>query len=352
MSQDGANWIMALYAFQLLTGNNLMCNQIKSATANKYCRDVAKFLLRFRDDDPRKIRGSDNLCPQLKRVLDSALKWENVKDKREPLTIKMIQARDVTALPMDCLASAIHDWCVIGLHGGFRGSEWCQMKDAKNKQLGHSQQTKFPRPYRGRKKPRFQPLAFCLCDLKFVDVHNKTIKVTRKNFDQQKQRINHIFQRYKEQKNGDDGETKRVTRNDTIPDICPVRAWIRVVERFFRCYPASPFDQPLAIHKLDDQYFHIFEHEVNTEFQLMAQLAYDLDPNDAEDKVSLRRFTTHSLRVGACVILHAKNCSPADIKRILRWRSDSYLDYLRDLHFVAARQNEALINAFNNPDLF
>ena len=44
----------------------------------------------------------------------------------------------------------------------------------------------------------------------------------------------------------------------------------------------------------------------------------------------LARYTTHSIRVGACVLLHETSQTPDFIKAHLRWRSDAYLMYLRN----------------------
>ncbi len=53
------NWQMALYAAHLATGSTLLCKAIKSATITKYLIDVAKFLSRFSDRDPRREAQTD-----------------------------------------------------------------------------------------------------------------------------------------------------------------------------------------------------------------------------------------------------------------------------------------------------
>ena len=54
-------------------------------------------------------------------------------------------------------------------------------------------------------------------------------------------------------------------------------------------------------------------------------------------KKELSAFTSHSLRVGACVLLHAQNVSAEDIKFCLRWRSDTFRMYLRIILTLAER---------------
>ena len=56
----------------------------------------------------------------------------------------------------------------------------------------------------------------------------------------------------------------------------------------------------------------------------------------------LVRFSTHSLRIGACVLLHTNENSPDYIKLYLRWRSDYYKDYLRDVTVLAVAHADAI----------
>ena len=59
----------------------------------------------------------------------------------------------------------------------------------------------------------------------------------------------------------------------------------------------------------------------------------------------ITRFTSHSIRVGACVLLHGQNQSSEDIKFRLRWRSDSFRMYLRNIIQLAERHRDAIRNA-------
>ena len=52
---------------------------------------------------------------------------------------------------------------------------------------------------------------------------------------------------------------------------------------------------------------------------------------DIKDKKELSKFTAYSVRVGACVNLHSQGESGENIKFRLRWRSDSFMMYLRNI---------------------
>jgi len=43
------------------------------------------------------------------------------------------------------------------------------------------------------------------------------------------------------------------------------------------------------------------------------------------------QFTSHLIRVGACVALHVANITSLNIQHALHWRSDSFWNYLRNL---------------------
>ena len=63
------------------------------------------------------------------------------------------------------------------------------------------------------------------------------------------------------------------------------------------------------------------------------------------NKEYLAKFSAHSIRVCACVLLHAQNISTEDIKFRLRWRSDSFRMYLRNIVQLAERHRDAIANA-------
>jgi len=70
--------------------------------------------------------------------------------------------------------------------------------------------------------------------------------------------------------------------------------------------------------------------------------------HDAED---IRKWGVHSLRVGACVTLHAMGFSTLDIQWVLRWRSTAFMVYLRNVAILGIRHNAALDRAAAQPFL-
>ena len=72
------------------------------------------------------------------------------------------------------------------------------------------------------------------------------------------------------------------------------------------------------------------------------------DLGASNHNVNVEKHLRHSIRVGACVLLHAANSVPETIKFRLRWRSDAYRMYLRDTTQLAHAHNMAVTYA--DPD--
>ena len=79
----------------------------------------------------------------------------------------------------------------------------------------------------------------------------------------------------------------------------------------------------------------------------VASKTFHLHPTN--DRDALRLWSSHSLRVGACVLLHAMGFPPQDIKWLLRWMSDAFMAYLRNTAVLSQRQNQALDKAAAMP---
>ena len=98
-----------------------------------------------------------------------------------------------------------------------------------------------------------------------------------------------------------------------------------------------PPSLPIAVffnHTGHSQY--IDDKHVEQLLRTLASQVYNITNNQ-----DLSRFTCHSIRVGACVLLHEANSNSDFIKFRLRWNSDSYLMYLRNTPKLAQQHNTA-----------
>ncbi len=119
-----------------------------------------------------------------------------------------------------------------------------------------------------------------------------------------------------------------------------MRPMYRILERFVRLRGTSAMDNPLSIYRHSrGRILPINNVDIRTVMRRLAADVYHLDL--AKDKEKLRLWSSHSLRVGACVILHSMGFDAPQIKHLLRWRSDAFMDYLRNSPVLSNRQREA-----------
>jgi hypothetical protein len=334
-SIERCNWQLALYTVHLATGNALACRSVKAATITKYLLSIAKFCARRNPRDPRKAEQTDQgNAKNIQGVLDELKRWENVPDRREPFTIEMLDY--LTALlqdnpdlyDQDSFLAVMVDYAGAGLYDGFRLSEWAQPNahaTVNNPQLN----------FRG------DPMAFCLGDVRFLSDDKISIPHLRIiKLDPRSPVVGRDFVRYRTQKNGENGEERQHTRNPNTSAPCHITSMMRVVQRFDRLVGLR-HNVPLSVYRhTDGTVRNITASIVESTFRMAAAQVYKLDPvNDSEH---LRKWSAHSLRVGACVILHGMGFTNTQIKFLLRWKSDAFFVYLRNIAGLAHQQNQAL----------
>ena len=134
------------------------------------------------------------------------------------------------------------------------------------------------------------------------------------------------------QKNGDNGQELTEAANHTDPQLFCVRTAQRVKQRAARLGlegqdPASAYRANKGSRKAS--FFH--SGMIKTLLRNMAKRTYHSADLGADNLL----FTGHSFRVGAAVLLHAGGADGKDIQTRLRWKSDTFLMYLRDVPQIA-----------------
>jgi len=327
-SQEDRNMVMACYAVVLCNDDILVHRTIKCATIDLYLAAAARLSVPSEKLNPTKNRFGQK-SEFISAVMREHKRWEQMPNRRSPLTPRMIKTsmKYRTDHP-DSLKVALIDWFVLAIYAGPRKSEWCQ--DASNLRKHQT----FAKNIDGSCQ------AFTLEDLEFFGDGNKKIHI--KNINSHNVCAAKI--RWRFQKNGDNGQKLTYFRNSEKPDQCPVRAILNIAFRALRLN-IDP-KGPLAVHATGAKHNTVkYITNVNVEKHLreIAISTYDLT-----EKEDIQRYTCHSLRVGACVLLHAANSVPETIKVRLRWRSDAYRMYLRDTTQLAHAHNMAVTYA--DPD--
>ena len=137
------------------------------------------------------------------------------------------------------------------------------------------------------------------------------------------------------QKNRQNGENKTLSAEPTCPKLCPVRAAIKIVLRARRL--GQPDDLPVACYWQKKKFSYLTGTRVAA---LYRQAAKAVNPRISKDDLS--RYSAHSLRVWACVLLDEAGCTPEFIKSRLRWKGNSFRMYLRDTGVIQDKHRDIL----------
>jgi hypothetical protein len=79
---------------------------------------------------------------------------------------------------------------------------------------------------------------------------------------------------------------------------------------------------------------------------LLRKAVKKVQPSTSAD--NLKKYSAHSLRVWACVLLDEAGMSPSFIQKRLRWLGDSFKMYLHDTKAIQVKHLAALQSASSN----
>lgn len=240
----------------------------------------------------------------------------------------------------DCYVNALVDWVVLGLHTGYRDVEWCQQVDpTKHGYYEYETITKW----------KNQIYACCPGDLNFMGSttgqlsgleHQPTAWEIARDTPIGELAATKIRWRY--QKNLFHGEEIDFVANPDS-DFCPVIATKNIVERHQRLNMGA--DTPLAVYKRNKNSIHGTHFVKNGVEKQLKDAAWQVYYPELELKHSPAKITLHSIRIGACVLLHSVNPNALFIKSRLRWRSDKFENCIRHVPALAAQHGRAMQRA-------
>jgi hypothetical protein len=328
---------MATYAYTLAAGDSILGICLKSKTIEEYLRVAAKYIQSGRNTrtahqalqypDPRVDVTTGVTTKRISGILTEVRRWETRPNRRDPLDKRMLTflSQIMDSSLFFSLWMVLFDWLILGLHLGLRRSEYAQTSQSAAR--GKCQLNKDG-----------TPTAFLLSDIEFYDEghcpisHAQAIKTPAM--------VISVDVRWREQKNGQKHEKKTLVRGRSRLH-CAAAASVRIVRRAIEL--DLPDDHPICVYTdtglRSGKILYITDTHISECLQYLAGKVYKL--TRLED---LARFTSHSVRVGACVALHAAGLSKEDIKHALRWRSNTFWDYLRNLPSQAQRCAEAIAN--------
>ena len=111
----------------------------------------------------------------------------------------------------------------------------------------------------------------------------------------------------------------------------------------------APTTPPLGGYRGEDGVaYNITTVDIDATLRAAAAKVYQLDPT--AHRATLQLWSSHSLRVGACTLLYSKGFSEMEIKYLLRWKSNAFMTYLRNLAVTSRRQNDAVNDTSEIPN--
>ena len=269
----------------------------------------------------------------IKIMSNAVKKYESVPKRQEMISDGMFHfiARLTKRASQDSFVRAVTDWIILGAYTGFRKSEWCNDHPVDFETITD--------PQWGTRATSLAIIAedfsFATCTgARLDDIHN----ITDSN-------ITFTTLCIRKQKNNDNGQLLTYQRRPTSTWMCPTQASINIVRRAVRL--GTPPGHPSAVY-LDassGQRRQITSSEFATFLRHVAHKTFNI-PNRHPD---LRSWSCHSLRVTAANLLHRAGFSDSFIKNRLRWRSDTFLMYLRNTFHTASQHTNAITLGLDPP---
>lgn len=328
---------LAMYAQHLATGSTLYCRQIRAKTIKLYIKNVASALALFGpyERDFRKDNPTDQgMCLTLNMIFKELERWEQMPDRREPFTVEMLNELEAQNLANKesflSKQSALADWFLIGLFTGNRLTEWAQE--------AYQHDPAFP-----KRNLYGDTAAFCFNDVRAQTFSGQMLfgaailTVTP-------DKIKKLWLKWRTQKNGENGEEKLYVPSTIKGGRTMITPMYNVLKRFAILRGTTDIHTPLALYAdgAKTQVKLLTSSDIEDTMRKVAAKLFGLNPATAAGKKKLQLWSAHSLRVGACVILHGLGFTESQIKLLLRWKSNAFMAYLRNLAVLAAHQNEAI----------
>ena len=257
------------------------------------------------------------------KIINAIESEESVANQRSPITNEMFAQMGANAAnsARDSLDRVMFDFFCLVRICGFRVAEYAQTSQTK------VDYHEYPSGKRVIK-------AFLSTDWVFRDKNNRTVKPGN-FFDPTL--VKRLVITFRIQKNKRNGQKITVVADSEHPDICPVRAALRIIERATRINQSGPYE-PLAVYvSTSGKKKYLTAAKIASTLQSVAAFTH---PDLTADEI--KRFSSHSGRVWAVVLLDQAGKSPDFIKSRLRWLGDSYRSYLRDTEKIQNQHLAAL----------
>jgi hypothetical protein len=312
---------VAIYIKYVQCGVNI--NSIKvlrSATVKGYAESVNTLFKLRNMPVPADLSDPNNMSAML---INNMLREEQIARQRAPLDNEIFAElrRVANASKSDDSANMLlRDVVTLGRYIGPRLSEYAQKNQRKVDVHTYPSGTTVIK-------------AFTANDFIFFDVKKHIIEdLTTESIES----VAAVKITWRIQKNRQNGQSITLAVDNKFRDLCPVLSAVRMVIRARRL--SQPDDMPLAMYRTrKGESLYLTGSKIAELLRgAVKRIRPDISPED------IKRYSAHSLRVWACVLLDEAGKSPDYIKKRLRWLGDSFRMYLRDTAVIQHQHVDAL----------
>ena len=264
-------------------------------------------------------------------LIHECKRWESMPNRRAPFTKDMVGylIDKGTTKYSDNHVVATADQLILGLQAGFRKAEWAQDRTHVNKN------STYKRNIGGSSS------AFIKSDFEFRGHKGKRLDHTKLILIDDMSTVRLIWRYQKKQHNG---QVVPFAKDIIDLKFCSVATALRIWHRSERF--STPLDHPTAVfakikgNKKTMLLKYIDDIYIGTLLRDAVKSVHHIT-----SKKELARFTAHSIRMGVCVIIHTNGSSTSMIQVRLRWKSDAFKFYLRNVESLAEHHRNVLRKA-------
>jgi hypothetical protein len=305
-------------------GENLIMDcHSRSATVANYALAINKLFEMRKYPIPADLADKNNM---MSKVIHAREREENIARQRSPISKEMYveMAKRAETSPKDSVDSVLFDWFNLIRVGGFRVAEYAQKTQNKIDEFEYGSGNKVVK-------------AFVPTDWSFYDATGRL--VTLHSLDGSGHLPKKLKIKFRIQKNRQNGQSITFAADDKHPHICPVRSAYRIFLRSKRLGQSD--SQPMGVY---ENHQGLVKYLTGNKIsELLQAVAKKCHPDLTKDEIS--RFSSHSGRVWAVVLLDEAGMNPDFIKSRLRWMGESYRLYLRDTAILQRKHIAALEQA-------
>jgi hypothetical protein len=257
-------------------------------------------------------------CPGATWASLPSRRWRHRRRRPGAVAAELLRKLNVSC-SLDSEQCTLFDLVVLGCYIGPRVNKYAQTTD-KNVDY-HI----YPS---GKKVIK----AFTANNFRFFDKNSQAITELS---DDSIDRVDRVRITWRIQKNRQNNQTITLLSDKANTAICPVLAALRLVLRARRLL--QPDSMPVACYPKKDALAYITGSRIAILFRAVARAM-----RPTMSKKEEQRYSGHSLRVWACVLLNEAGELPDYIKKHLRWMGDSFWIHLRNTRIIQDQHRESL----------